>query len=361
MITEPEFQRVQQILHRESNPRPQTEFALPFRGLIKCGECGSSITAHFKEQVRCTQCGYKSSVKNHPSCAKCNLPVSKMKAPKRRRYVYYHCTRTLNSLCRQKCISASGLEKQLTEKLKAFGLPPELRDWGMEYIEKLRHQELDGKRQVLAERTRAHDQCALRLENLVKLKTAPENADGTLLSDEEYQKQRTDLLAQKSKLATNTAAFETELNEKASFVKEALAVAAAIEEGTENDDAIRKREVLAALGLNHTLKEKELEIRPEFPFSELPGQGNTGCGISGPIEPENIQAGQSQNGNFTSSCPSLERDSDEDRTKMLKRSLEIIWKKMDLSLPTFKRYPFTTEHHVYRPCRRRGRFVSPSD
>jgi hypothetical protein len=268
---------------------------------------------------------------------------------------------TLNQLCRQKCISASALEEQLTEKLKAFGLPTELREWGVGYIEKLRHQELDGKKQVLIERKKAYDQCALRIENLVKLKTAPENADGSLLSDEEYQKQRVDLLNQKGRLAVDTAAFESELNRKAALMKEALAVAEAIEEGSEKDDAARKREVLAALGLNHELKEKELEIRPEFPFSELPGQGNAGRRNSGPIEPENTQAGQRRKGNFNSANPSLERDSDEDRTKMLKRSLEIIWKKMDLSLPIFKRYPFTKERWVYRPCRRRGRFVSPGD
>lgn len=358
MITKTEFDRVQRILHQDTSPRPHKEFALPFRGLIKCGECESSITAHFKEQIRCTRCHYKSSVKNRQSCSKCSLPVSEMKGAKKRRYAYYHCTRTLNSRCRQRCVSASSVEKQVAKKLKAFGIPPEFRNWGLEFIERLRQLELNKKTEILAERRKAYEQCTIRLENLVKLKTAPENADGSLLSDEEYQKQRNDLLAQKGMLATDTATFRMQLDGKARIAKSTLNIASAIEDASTGDIA-RNREVLSALGLNHALKDKELEIRPEFPFSELPRGGNTAQRNLTPIEPENGHGKQHPNGRFVSPRPSLERDVDEDRTRELKRSLEVIWKKMDLSLPIFNRYPFIKDHPVYRPCRRRGRFVSP--
>ena len=329
MITKAEFECVQTLLHRDTNPRPQTEFALPFRGVIKCGECGSSITAHFKEQVRCTKCRYKSSVKNRAACFKCGLALCDMKAPKIRRYGYYHCTRSLDTGCRQKCVSATALEKQLTEQLKPFGLPPQLQGWGQTYIEKLRDQDFDGKRHILAEQKRASDQFAIRLENLVKLKTAPENGDGSLLSDEEYQKQRVDLLNQKGKLATNTSTFEMELEGKTHRVKEALKVLGKIEDPSFATDPVRKREVLCALGLNHALKEKELEIRPEFPFSDLPhGRKPDQCRL-GPIEPENMQDGQGPNGGAGSACPIWEREPDEDRTKALKTALDTIWKKVD--------------------------------
>ncbi len=341
MVTKAEFECVQKILHREINPRPRTEFALPFRGAIKCGECGSCITAHFKEQVRCTKCHFKSSVKNRAACSKCGLALSDMKAPTMRRYGYYHCTRTLNPLCRQKCVSASALEKQLTEKLKPFGLPAELRDWGFQYIEKLQDRDLDGKRQILVERKKAFDQCVIRLENLVKLKTAAANADNSLLSDEEYQKQRADLLAQKSTLATDTAAFETELEGKVRRTKEALKVLGKIHDMAPDADALRKREVLTALGLNHALKEKELEIRPEFPFSDLPRGDNLEQRDLTPIEPDNMQGGQGPNGVFRSAFPVLERERDDDRTKLLKIALDTIWKKIDPSKHFTKKIPIT--------------------
>lgn len=355
MITEAEFACVQQRLHQNTNPRPHKEFDLPFRGLIKCGECGSSITAHFKEQVRCTRCRYKSSIRNRASCSKCHLPIGDMKVPQIRRYAYYHCTRTLSLACRQPCVSASALEKQLTEKLKAFGLPPELRDWGLDYIEKLREHDLDGKRQILAERKKAHQQCVMRLENLVRLKTAPANADNSLLSDEEYQKQRADLLAQKGKL-TDASAFQMELERKADITKEALNLVATINESSKTDDALRKREILSALGLNHALKEKELEIKPEFPFCDLPRGGSQAKSNLDPIEPENIQSGQGWNSHSISARPGLVREAHDDRTKLLKLALEKIWKKLDPESLMFQRYPFEPGAPVV-PVLPRGRHL----
>jgi DNA invertase Pin-like site-specific DNA recombinase len=340
MITQAEYKCVQKILHQKTNPRPSKEFGLPFRGLIKCGECGSTITAHFKAQVRCTACGYKSSVKNRDSCARCGLSINGMKNPKIRKYAYYHCTRTLNPLCRQKCISASALEQQLTNKLQCFGLAPELRDWGLKYIEKLHDQEVGNKALIVAERKKAYEQCIIRLENLVKLKTAPENADNSLLSDEEYQKQRAELLARKSKLGADVSTFNEEMQGKERFTKDALEVVAKIKEQPLNDNLLVIRETLSALGLNHVLKGRDLEIKPQFPFSELPRNGISDQINLSRIEPEKSRTGSARKGTFDPACPTLEQDMDEDRTKSLKTALEKIWENLDPHSQIFKRYPF---------------------
>jgi DNA-directed RNA polymerase subunit RPC12/RpoP len=361
MITEAEFERVQWLLHRDTNPRPQTEYDLPLRGLIKCGECGSSITAQFKEQVRCTQCRFKSSVKNRGTCGKCGLAISDMNKPVIRRYAYYHCTRTLNPLCRQKCVSSTALEAQLIEKLKAFGLASDLRDWGLKCIDGLREQELADKQQLIAERKKAYDHCLMRLENLVKLKTAPENADNGLLSDEEYQKQRTDLLAEKSRLAIDSSAFESEVNEKAQCIKEALEVMADLEKLTPDANTLRRREVLSALGSNHVLKEKKLEIKPEFPFSEFPRDGKDDGQDFTPIEPENNQGGQGANALIPSPYPLLERGVDDSRTNLLRACLKSVWKEKKRWIPIFKRKSLRPRPEDFLPLRRRGRFISRRD
>jgi len=228
----------------------------------------------------------------------------------------------------------------------------------LKYIEKLRDQEISKKGRIIAERKRTYEQCVLRLENLVKLKTAPENADNSLLSDEEYKKQRADLLAQTSTLRADTSSFETEMDEKARLTKEALKVAAKIEELPPDEDLLRKREVLSALGLNHVLKEKELEIKPQFPFSELPPGGKHDQSNLSPIEPENNQARKARNGSLRSPCPTLERDVDEVRTKALKLALERIWKQIDPWKHLIKRGSFTAPPYTSRRDRR-GRFTSP--
>jgi len=361
MVTEEEFAHVQRILHQRTNPRPKTKFELPLRGLLKCGECGSSITAHFKEQVRCTRCGYKSSVKNRDSCSKCLLMISEMHLPKRRQYAYYHCTRTLNPHCRQKCASAKALEQQLTEKLREFALPPELSAWGMRLIEKLRDDEMKNEKNILQEKKAAHEQCVIRLENLVKLKTAPENVAGALLSDEEYQKQRGDLIAQKVRLATDASSFESTLEKKTRIAMQALRTATLISDALDSHVSTRKGELLRAIGLNHVLNDKQLEVRPRFPFCTLTVGGDHVGNKSIPIEPENTQAKQGWHGCFVPSNPKWEPLSEEDRTKRLESALKTVWTRIDPSDPTFDFYPFTDVVRGYRPSRRRGKFISPRD
>jgi hypothetical protein len=281
-----------------------------------------------------------------------------MKAPKIRRYTYYHCSRKLNPSCRQKCIASRELEKQITQGLKAFGLPADLRDWGLECIEDLQSQELNGERQILAERKKAHDHCVMRLENLVKLKTSPANADNSLLSDEEYQNQRAALLVEKNKLSINASTFEMELNAKARIAKEALEIVAQMENPSFEVDVLRKRELLSALGLNHVLKEKKLEIRPIFPFSEFPGGGGHDQRKLNPLEPENNEESQGQNEHFTPINPLREPQRYEVRTKQLKTALRRIWKKLKPSSHLFKRFPFEPEAPVVPPRRRlNGRFI----
>jgi hypothetical protein len=277
-----------------------------------------------------------------------------MKVPKTRRYVYYHCTRTLNATCRQKCIPASTLELQVTEKIKPFALSLELQAWGLAYIEKLRTHEVGEKRQLLAEKQRAYSQCVARLENLVKLKTSPENADSSLLSDEEYQKQRAELLAQKGKLASATSAFESELDAKTRIAKEMLNIATDIQESQCNDDVWLKRGILSALGSNHVLIGKDLVVKPEFPFSELASNQDHKLCNSSTIEPEKSQRISGQKGRLDAERPVTVPGVDEGRTRSLAIALAKIWKHLDPYSPIFNRYPFNKDAPII-PKRKRGK------
>jgi len=263
-----------------------------------------------------------------------------MQSPTFRYYTYYHCTRTRNAACRQKCLSGEALDQQVAEKVKGFGLPAELRTWGLEYIEILREHEIENKRQVLVEKRKQYERCVSRLENLVKLKTSPENADGSLLSDEEYLQQRSKLLKEKGAFNTDSASFEAQLEIKCRTLEKALDVAVSAKEAALSDDLERKREILGTLGLNHVLKDKSLEIKPEFPFSELPREEGPSHTKTPPIEPDGTWKTSGQDGKLTLTSPRLERGTDEDRTKAMKTAMEVIWKNIDLSSPIFKRFPF---------------------
>lgn len=342
MVTKAEFEAVRMRLSADAPTRPFEDAEFAFAGLFRCGECGSRITGHSKVQVRCTRCRNKSSFKNRQVCSKCNLSLGRMKSPQIRRYAYYHCTRTLNPACRQRAISREELEKQVGPAIAQFSLPEVLKNWGLDYIESLRADELRNRQDIMAEKRKRLERCRRQLANLLKLKTSPENVNGILMTDEEYSRQRCELLAEQQRLSRETNGFEANLERKAAACAELLHLAASI--GSPADTEItRSREVLRALGSNHVIFAKKLEIKPDFPFSELPPLFGAVDPEIAPIEPENTQEKPGWNGDFQQGCPSLVRDSDENRTSALQSAMQKIWKRLDVDNAIFKRSSFEDE------------------
>ncbi len=104
MITEEEFEKVQQIIDPLHTTRPKnTDTNFMLRNLFKCGECGFAITAERK---------YK-TIK---------------KTGERRAYIYYHCTGKNKKIkCTQprSHVSEEVLVKQIKEKLAKFTFSPD--------------------------------------------------------------------------------------------------------------------------------------------------------------------------------------------------------------------------------------------
>jgi len=124
---------------------------------------------------------------------------------------------------------------------------------------------------------------------LVRLKTSPENVDGSLLSDEEYSKQRLELLQQKARLQSpNTIRLEAEqaVNES----EEAFEFARSARRKFLEGDFRAKKQVLVTMGSNLTLMDKKLIVEAKKPFVLIENFTTGDCGRVRPVEPENPQA-----------------------------------------------------------------------
>src|ERR1700680_1793649 len=101
MVTIDEFEHVQQLLGRPGRPRAKDrEFA--YTGMIRCGECGFSITAEEKTNRH----GYH--------------------------YTYYHCSkRRLDYHCRQPYVSVLNLERQIGTFLDEISVPDKIHCWAL--------------------------------------------------------------------------------------------------------------------------------------------------------------------------------------------------------------------------------------
>ncbi len=264
MITEAEFWRVQVLLGKKGKARPKVrEFA--YTGIMKCGECSSGITAEEKHQLICSVCKHKFAYLSKTSCPKCSTEIDSMINPVRLHYTYYHCSKKKGP-CSQGVIRVEDLEAQFKEELMKIKIDEEYLQLALDYLQDKQKnfgQEESAKRASLES---LYDNCQLRLKNLNREYTSPQNAHHELYTPEEF-------MTQKKELNTERVGIEKQLNE----VKEKLDSSLEATVRTFNfctfalhhfntDDLKKKRSIFATIGSNVTLKDKKLIIEKPHPF-----------------------------------------------------------------------------------------------
>lgn len=107
MITENDFWLIQEYLGKKGKAKPKThQFA--YTGLMKCGECGGTITCEEKYKHQ------KNGNIHH--------------------YIFYHCTKRVNKDCAQGSIEESKLNEQIDKIVNSIKIPASLHEWGMKWF-----------------------------------------------------------------------------------------------------------------------------------------------------------------------------------------------------------------------------------
>jgi DNA invertase Pin-like site-specific DNA recombinase len=290
MITEAEYDRVQALLGRHGNPRAQSHDEFAFTGLIRCGDCGRAVTAEEKHQVICNHCKFKFAYRNRVACPRCKTPIERMVNPKFLNYTYYHCSRSGRPVCSQKYLSGPELEKQINENLARICISQQFKDWAIKYLHELHEKEATSQIEVTQSQQKAYQECVQEIDNLVKLKTSPGNADGSRLSDEEYGRRRVELLKMKKQLEEllNGTGYRTEQRLKLS--EQTFEFACAVQERFAKGDPKTKKTILTTMGSNLTLKDKKLLIEARKPFFILGNMLSPEEPLISPFEPEKPKA-----------------------------------------------------------------------
>jgi len=312
MVSEAEYDRVQVLLGRDGNPRPQSQHEFAFTGLIRCGECNRMVTAEEKHQLICGKCRFKFAYRNCYACPKCKTAVSKMESPLFLHYTYYHCSKSRRPQCRQKCVRGDELTQQIETYLGRLQISEKFRTWAISYLHELHAQKQATDVHILESRRKALEGCRLRLENLVRLQTAG-NTEGLLLSDEEYGRRRAELV--KEKTALENLLRETQNPEEwLKLAVNTFEFLATVQKQFVQGDLNTKKEILTAVGSNLTLKDKKLSIEAKKPFSFFDESTNGSNEEFTPIEPENNGLPQRRKEACVSFRPRLLGDSDDVRT-----------------------------------------------
>lgn len=266
MITKEEFDKVQRLLKRSGSPRPKAYFEIPYTGMIRCGECNSTVVAEEKHQLICPECRLKFAYRTHTTCPRCKIPIKSMHQPKILHYTYYHCLhRNPRHPCRQKSITLPEMEKQIIGFLDTLVMPDELKDWAIKQLKQLQEKEEQESSAKSTIRHRALQDCSDRLNALLRLHTSPANQDGSLLSESEYATQRQALLKEKSELESSIANAKESSSQFQEVAKMFTFGTAARKRFIQGDFTV-KQELIQELCSNLILTDKILRFSAKKPF-----------------------------------------------------------------------------------------------
>src|ERR1035437_3447524 len=272
------------------------------------------VTAEEKHQVICSKCRFKFACRNRNACPRCQTPMEKMKAPLFLHYTYYHCTKKRNPSCTQKCLSGKELDQQIDSYLARIQISERFKDWAIKYLHELHEKESTSRNDIIQAQQNAYRACLGQIDNLVKLKTSSSNSDGSLLSDEEYGKQRLLLLKEKAGLEELLRDAGHRVLQWLKLSEETFEFACAARERFSKGDPKTKKEILLAIGSNLTLKDKKLCIEARKPFFILENSLSSNERENSTLEPETIRSPKRQKEAIASSCPRVLADLEDVRT-----------------------------------------------
>ena len=234
MVTMEEWERVQAVLEREGGARYR-KHAHAYAGLLRCGRCGSQITA----EVSKGQSG-----KGH--------------------YVYYHCTNR-HGTCDKKGVTEKELERQFVISLEGVRLNPDVEELLADVIE--RWQEEPGReaearyaqlhRSLEAARSQQRELLGLRLKKLID--------DALLMSEQER------LTGEILGLERETNRLGTAMTRQVESAVRSIRFAAHARAKFEAGDMRTRRQIVQALGVGFTLTGKSLRVE-RHPLLEFLGE-----------------------------------------------------------------------------------------
>ncbi len=232
MVSLEEYDRVQSLLGQRGRPRPKRH-TFAFTGIMRCGSCGCFFTAEKK-------------LKYIKSTGKTNS------------YVYYHCSHSKqNATCTERAsIGEAGLELQVEKLIEQYEIIPEFRDWALEALRGAHKVETETRKKIYDSLHKQLVSLQQKEDNLIEMRC------NDLLTDEEYKTKKLQLQKEKSRLKELLRDSEARADKWLELTEKTFNFATYARQAFISGDLQTKKEILNALGSNHTVKSGKLYVSP---------------------------------------------------------------------------------------------------
>jgi DNA invertase Pin-like site-specific DNA recombinase/predicted DNA-binding protein len=262
IISSIEFQKVQFILHgKPASISRGKKYYFPYRGIIKCGECGCIVTPDHKQQVICTHCKYKYSIINKTACPRCNTEFSKMANPSIIDILYYHCGKSKGK-CSQGSITRDIIETSIETELEKISINQDSYSWAINTL-KQGNKDKEKAERIIKELRKKKVELEDRVSGLINLRADGElNSEQFTLSISKTQKEISSIEFEIEEMKRQNIEW---YDEKRKDYKFALNV---LERFKDGDDSV-KTDILRDLSSNLTLLDKKLNIATKKSLLEI--------------------------------------------------------------------------------------------
>ncbi|MBU1955646.1 MAG: recombinase family protein [Candidatus Margulisbacteria bacterium] len=236
-ITQAEYETAQQIISGRGKPRPKRHL-FAYTGLIRCGECGASITAEnkFKHQKNGNTHNYK----------------------------YYRCTKKLDPNCSQKTIREEELEKQVVDVINTIRIPPEFHQWAIKCLKQEHAKEMEDRNQIIQSQQQALGRCTRNLDVIFEMRMNNE------IEPDEYKKKKEKLLKEKQRLEELLVDSNQRTEAWLEKAEQVFSFAETARESFTNGSLETKKKILFYLGSNLLLKDRKLHVTLKKPLDIFP-------------------------------------------------------------------------------------------
>ncbi len=259
MITKEDFDLAQSIIDGRVRPVKRNHVFL-YTNLIRCADCGASITAEKK--------------------------IKHQKNGNIHKYTYYHCTKRVDLKCKQKSIREEDLEKQIFSILERIEIPDSFHQWAMKHLKEEHKKEQTDRDEIIDSYQKSFKRCVAKIDNLLNMRLNEE------ISFDEYVIKKEELLKDKRKyeelISDSSKRVETWLDRAETL----FSFAETAKNRFENGSFETKRQILSSLGSNLLLEDKKLMISPDNNLAILKSLAPEVRELHARLEPIKTQSSQ---------------------------------------------------------------------
>ncbi|MGH2639752.1 MAG: hypothetical protein ACRDF4_10835, partial [Rhabdochlamydiaceae bacterium] len=237
MVTKTEFDRVQELIRRKNTPRPEIDDErkpdpFPYRGVIKCGDCGCLITYTRKTKH------YKNGTSQDFEYCYCTR--------KRKDMV---CTNTIK-------IKPKELTRRIRGELEKYIIIDEFFQWAIKFLDEFDADENAKQQTIYKQQVKAIERTENELRELNRMRYRGQ------VDDEFYLQEKNNL---EDKLVLLRGQFDDQERankEHRKKLEEYFNFARYAQEDFEGNDDLKKKKVLSIVGQNLLFKDGLLWFEP---------------------------------------------------------------------------------------------------